>query len=126
MYYENHRLYEFESKILDIFPNVEDKNRLNIVIVAESAFYPTSGGQLHDIGTMTIDGVTYDVVDVTKVGKSILHYLNNDLPGDKTQYIGKDISATLDAERRGLLRAHHTGTHIVYAACRDVLGPHIW
>lgn len=32
----------------------------------------------------------------------------------------------VDEERRSILRSFHTGTHIVYAAARRVLGPHVW
>jgi alanyl-tRNA synthetase len=36
------------------------------------------------------------------------------------------VNLKIDSERRNQLRAHHTGTHIVFAACRKVLGPHVW
>jgi alanyl-tRNA synthetase len=39
---------------------------------------------------------------------------------------GRKVAVSIDRERRNQLRAHHTGTHIVFAATRKVLGPHIW
>lgn len=57
LYYENHRLYEFEGRIVGILENVEDKQKgKNIVLFDRSAFYPTSGGQVHDLGTVQIEG----------------------------------------------------------------------
>lgn len=64
--------------------------------------------------------------NVEKVGKSVLHILSEPLPQDIDFYVGKPITGRLDLERRRVLRNHHTATHIVFAACRQVLGPHIW
>ena len=36
------------------------------------------------------------------------------------------VKVTIDEDRRKQLQAHHTGTHIVFASCRKVLGPHVW
>lgn len=44
IYFSDHRIRGFEAKILEIFMNVKDKNKRNIVILDRSAFYPTSGG----------------------------------------------------------------------------------
>eukprot|EP00357_Protocruzia_adherens_P036422 CAMPEP_0115033840 /NCGR_PEP_ID=MMETSP0216-20121206/40213_1 /TAXON_ID=223996 /ORGANISM="Protocruzia adherens, Strain Boccale" /LENGTH=961 /DNA_ID=CAMNT_0002412447 /DNA_START=107 /DNA_END=2992 /DNA_ORIENTATION=+ len=126
LYYDNHHLYDFEAKILDIFPNLKNKNALDLVILDQSAFYPTSGGQQHDIGTMTIKGEKYDVVNVEKVGHSIMHVLDRPLEGEIDSYKGETVQAHVDFDRRNQLRNHHTGTHIIFAACRKVLGPHIW
>jgi len=65
-------------------------------------------------------------VNVEKVGKSVLHILNEPLPVEDKFYINKEVIGEIDVERRSLLRNHHTGTHIVFAACRRVLGPHVW
>lgn len=55
----------------------------------------------------------------------VLHILDQELP--ETDAIkGKKVFGTINKERRSQLRAHHTGTHIVFAACRKVLGPHVW
>lgn len=126
LYYQDHKLYDFESTVQDVFLNIKQNNRPNIVILNESAFYPTSGGQVHDMGTLTLDGITYNVVNCEKVGKSVLHILDQDLTQDKETLIGKPVVCRVDEARRSQLRAHHTGTHVVFASCRQVLGPHIW
>ncbi len=62
LYYQNHKLYEFDAKVVTILQNVENKVKgTNIVILDRSAFYPTSGGQVNDLGTMEIEGKTYQV-----------------------------------------------------------------
>lgn len=45
---------------------------------------------------------------------------------DDVELIGAQVSGLVDLNRRVQLQAHHTGTHIVFASCRKVLGPHIW
>ena len=95
----------------------------NIVILDKSAFYPTSGGQVHDLGSLTIKEKVYQVYNVEKVGHCFLHYVNEILDDS---IIGADVHGKIDVERRNILRAFHTGTHIVYAATRRVLGPHVW
>lgn len=59
-----------------------------------------------------------------KVGRCFLHYLDKEV--DPLKVIGQLAEGKIDAERRSTLRSFHTGTHIVYAASRRVLGPHIW
>ncbi len=89
----------------------------NLVILKKTGFYPTSGGQLHDLGT--IDGVA--IKEVRKVGPIVIHILEKSLPTKRTK-----VRCTIDPHRRRILMSHHTGTHIVNAAAREILGPHIW
>ena len=88
------------------------------MILDRSAFYPTSGGQEHDTGTLTVNGVKYDVVDAEKVGKCVLHILDRELEASNDQIIGASVDCTIDEARRSQLRNHHTATHIVFASCR--------
>lgn len=81
---------------------------------------------MHDIGTLTIENVSYKVKNCEKVGKCVFHYLEESLPKSKDHYIGVKINGEIDYQRRSQLRSHHTGTHIVFASCREYLGPHIW
>ena len=109
--------------------NKDDKNfrnKNNIVILDKSLFYPTSGGQQNDTGYINIEGEKYDVVNVEKVGKCTIHDLDRELKGDLKGYVGKSIQGWIDLEKRFQLTCHHTGTHVVFAASRKVLGGHIW
>lgn len=85
---------------LEILPNMTNHTN-NIVVLDQSGFYPTSGGQEHDTGTMTINGTLYkvsssgcglshygcqlQVVDVEKVGPAVLHFLDNPVPVKKVR-----------------------------------------
>jgi len=127
LFYTQPNQFNFKGKILDVFANLKQNNVRNIVILDKSSFYPTSGGQSNDLGTLTIEGETYNVVNCEKVGKCVLHILDRPLPNpDVSHYKNLEISGTIDEDRRKQLRNHHTATHIVFAACRKVLGPHVW
>jgi alanyl-tRNA synthetase len=128
LYYTDHKAYDFQGKILEVMLNVVDHSKPNIVVLDQSSFYPTSGGQEHDDGQMWIDGAEYEVVDVLKVGPCVLHVLNPPLPSaaNYDSYKGREVRGLVNVERRSQLRNNHTATHIVYASCRKVLGPHVW
>ena len=123
LYYNDHKLMNFNTKVVDVLPNITQGGIKNIVILAESAFYPTSGGQAHDTGRLIIKGATYNVMDAEKVGHCVLHIVDHAVEGD---IIGENVEGYIDADRRRQLRNHHTATHIIFAACRRVLGPHVW
>lgn len=61
-----------------------------------------------------------------KVGKVVMHKVDKELPGEGADLKGKKVAGQVDETRRAQLQAHHTGTHIIFASCRNVLGPHIW
>ena len=126
LYYDDQKQEKFEGKIIDVFVNLgkEHLNKKNIVILDKSAFYPTSGGQLHDTGILEIQGEIYKVINVEKVGNCTLHILDKEVPEGDLK--GVVVKGTIDMERRKQLMAHHTGTHIVFAAARKILGPHVW
>jgi alanyl-tRNA synthetase len=127
LYYKDHNLYNFDANIVDVFANVLDGGKRNILIVDKSAIYPTSGGQQHDTATVKVEGIEepFKIINAEKVGKVILHILDRELPNYEALK-GKSVHIMIDADRRSQLRAHHTGTHIVFASCRKVLGPHVW
>lgn len=82
---------------------------------------------MHDTASVKFEGLDqeFNVVNVEKVGKVVLHILDKEVPSVEAVK-GKTVHLVIDKVRRNQLKAHHTGTHIVYAACRKVLGPHVW
>ena len=123
LYYQDHNLMRFSAKVVEVLPNVTQGGIRNILILDQSAFYPSSGGQEHDNGKVVIGGSEYTVVDAEKVGRCVLHILDRAVEGE---VIGHEVQSEIDQVRRRQLRNHHTATHIVFASCRRVLGPHVW
>ncbi len=109
-FYEDDKRMNFEAKVLKVLPG-------GVVVLDQTYFYPRSGGEEPDHGSM--DGSR--VVDVDKVGNVVLHKVDN-----PTFRKGDVVHCTIDPERRRQLTIHHTAAHIVNAACREVLGQHIW
>ncbi len=111
LYYDDYRLVEFKAKVLKVLNN-------RYIVLDKTAFYPTSGGQLHDIGW--IDGIA--VKDVFKIGSVIVHELE-DASRIKEGII---VECKIDLERRVKLAQLHTATHIINGAARELLGRHVW
>lgn len=109
LYFDDYTKIDFEAKVLKII----GKN----VILDQTAVYPTSGGQLHDNGTL--NGEKF--VDVFKQGSVIAHVMENE-PKFK---VGGAVKGKIDMDKRKQLSQHHTSTHIVNAAARKVLGRHV-
>ncbi|MFW6450510.1 MAG: alanine--tRNA ligase, partial [Nanoarchaeota archaeon] len=108
-YFNDYTKTEFDGKVLKI---IENK-----VILERTLFYPTSGGQLHDTGHIENN----EVVDVFKQGGIIVHVMH-DKPDFKE---GDTVKGHVDFERRRQLAQHHTATHIVNLAAREILGNHV-
>jgi len=86
-------------------------------------FYAESGGQAGDQGELEWDGGRARVTDVQKqAGDLHVHDLEI-LDGVLTP--GARVRLAVDAERRASTRANHSATHLLHAALRNVLGPHV-
>jgi len=115
LYYDNQQRTEFEAVVLDVFERDEGYD----VVLDQSMFYPEGGGQPADHGTLTTDDVTAEVLDVQIRDDVILHHTDRD-PGK-----GEFVRGQIDIDRRRRLMRHHTATHIIGHATRQVLGDHI-
>jgi len=88
------------------------------VVLDRTYFYPTGGGQVADRGHLG----DLEVVDVGRRGPHVLHRLER--PGPF--HVGERVRARIDPTRRTQLMQHHTATHLLNGALREVLGPHVW
>ena len=93
------------------------------VVLDSTPFYAESGGQVGDTGTITGPGGAVDVTDCT-YGVATLH-LHHAQGADKILSVGDDVIASIDVDRRAAIRRNHTGTHLLHAALRSVLGEHV-
>src|ERR1017187_9780141 len=113
LYYDSSETHEFDSVVEDVAPLSPEQARPS-VILRESAFYPTSGGQVHDTGWLTLDG---DRLRVSEVGDredgKVLHYLE---APTRPPIAGATVRGSIDPERRRDHMQQHTGQHVLSAA----------
>ncbi len=102
-----------------ILATASDGDR-NLVLLKETPFYAESGGQVSDSGVIRSSGEEIRVLDVQKGNEGHLHVVER-LPEDPS---GRWI-ASVDPEKRSEITKHHTATHLMHAALRQVLGEHV-
>jgi alanyl-tRNA synthetase len=115
LYYDDQDRMEFEAIVLEVIEREEGYD----VVLDQTMFYPEGGGQPSDTGSLSTDDTTVEIRDVQQQDGVILHHADGD-PGK-----GEFIRGQIDAVRRQRLMAHHTATHIIGHAARQVLGEHI-
>ncbi|QLG60650.1 alanine--tRNA ligase [Halorarum salinum] len=115
LYYDDQERTEFEAVVLDVFEREDGYD----VVLDQTMFYPEGGGQPADRGTLSTDDVTAEVTDVQIRDGVVLHRADED-PGK-----GEFVRGQVDGERRRRLMRHHTATHVVGYAAREVLGAHV-
>ena len=91
------------------------------VILDRTPFYAESGGQIADEGTISADGAHLSVVDVQRPVKGLITHTVEVLTGPLR--VGSPVLAEVDPEWRISACQAHSGTHVVHAALRQVLGP---
>ncbi len=90
------------------------------VVLDRTPFYAESGGQDSDAGVITGGGVSAEVLDVQRPVKGLVAHQVRVLEGEFG--VGERIHAAVDPEWRLGARQAHSGTHVVHAALRQVLG----
>jgi alanyl-tRNA synthetase len=94
------------------------------IVLEETPFYLQSGGQVSDVGTLRNDfGFSASVSDLESVGSGIRAHKVRVHTGDIA--VGAPVIAEIDEARREATRRNHTATHLLHAALRQVLGPHV-
>jgi alanyl-tRNA synthetase len=93
------------------------------IVLNQTPFYAESGGQVGDTGTMTGDGVRVRVTDTQKKAGDLFVHIGTVEQG--TLKPGTALLLEVDHARRSSIRAHHSATHLLHEALRQVLGDHI-
>lgn len=94
-----------------------------IVIANQTPFYGESGGQMGDVGIIETPSGKICVEDTQrKLGDLIIHY-GHIIEGEVK--VGDASHFTVDAERRTMLRANHSATHLLHKTLRKLLGDHV-
>jgi len=113
LYYSSPHKREFEAEVL--------RRRGDWVVLDRTAFFPEGGGQPADKGVLKSKTKEFEVLDVQKKEGVVLHKIE-----PSTLRAGQEVSGELDWKRRSAFMRHHTATHILLGALRNLLGDHVW
>ena len=93
------------------------------IVLNQTPFYAESGGQVGDTGLLTGEGVKFRVTDTQKKAGDLFVHVGTVEQG--TLKVGTALQLEVDHGRRSSIRAHHSATHLLHEALRQVLGDHI-
>jgi len=118
---------EASSKILVIWKDLERKDIANtgdeiFIACDQTPFYAEAGGQIGDRGIFASKSATGNILDCKKQGKVFIHKAIVNKGSIKK---GEVIEMSVEKEKRSAIAIHHSSTHLVHAALREVLGDHV-
>ncbi|MGY1742828.1 MULTISPECIES: alanine--tRNA ligase [unclassified Blastococcus] len=119
-----------DSRVLAVVSDLTDSDgaetvagpgEVTRVVLDRTPFYAESGGQVADAGALVWDGGRAEVLDVQRPVKGLVAHQVRVLEGELRA--GVSLTAEVDREWRLSACQAHSGTHVVHAALRQVLGP---
>ena len=95
------------------------------LVLDHTPFYSESGGQVGDKGWLYSSDRTVMVAEVEGVHSPVQGVRAHKITARQSIAVGEKLVAVVDAELRNATRRHHTATHLLHAALRQVLGSHV-
>ena len=122
------QLKDDRCKVLALLRDGQQVNQLEVgeeglVILDRTPFYAESGGQVGDTGSLIGAHAQFVVSDTRKQGGR--YHLHHGVLETGVLQQGDSVQASVDASRRADIVRHHSATHLLHAALRQVLGAHV-
>ena len=95
------------------------------VVLDRTVIYAESGGQVADTGAFYDHSGRQELADVTGAFYPVAGLIAHRVVAKETLRVGDRVRVVADAERRARIIRNHTGTHLVHAALRNILGTHV-
>jgi len=111
---------ESKTKVLQYRKVSAKKKEFYQIVLEETPFYAESGGQVGDSGVLRLGDATIEIFDTKKENDLILHFAQK-IPAK----MEGEVLAQVNSSRRKEICQHHSATHLLHAALRQVLGTHV-
>ena len=95
------------------------------VVLDHTSFYGDSGGQIGDTGWFTSPDGNTTVAEITGCVLPVQGVRAHKAVLKQDLAVGDHVNTVVDGERRDAIKRNHTGTHLLHAALRQVLGTHV-
>ena len=123
--------FSSESEVLSIIDidlnkkleNFEDTNNEFFIILDQTPFYPEGGGQVGDVGFLKSGDTKIKILDTQEIVEGYIFHKAKIDKGNIS--ISDPVNAIVDKDMRNASKRNHTGTHLLHAALREILGKHV-
>jgi alanyl-tRNA synthetase len=95
------------------------------VVLDRTVIYAESGGQMADAGAFYDNSGAQLLAEVTSAFYPVPGLVAHKVVAKETLRVGDRVAVVADAERRARIIRNHSGTHLVHAALRNILGTHV-
>jgi alanyl-tRNA synthetase len=95
------------------------------IILDRTVIYAESGGQVADTGAFYDNSESQQLAEVKGAFYPVAGLVAHKVVAKETLRVGDRVAVIADAERRGRIVRNHTGTHLIHAALRNILGAHV-
>ncbi len=95
------------------------------VVLDRTVIYAESGGQVADTGAFCDNSGSQELAEVKGAFYPVAGLIAHKVVAKETLRVGDRVAVVADAERRARIIRNHTGTHLVHAALRNILGTHV-
>ena len=126
--FSGYRTLEQDSEIVAIL--IEDsqaqsvkQDQKAVLVLNVTPFYAESGGQVGDTGIICANGSEFIVEDTQYLSNKVIGHIGHVAAGEFAT--GKNVCAQVNTGKRKSTMKNHSATHLLHAALKNVLGPHV-
>ena len=126
--FSGYRTLEQDSEIVAIL--IEDSQAQSVkqgqkavLVLNATPFYAESGGQVGDTGIIRANGSEFIVEDTQYLSNKVIAHIGHVAAGEFAT--GKNVCAQVNIGKRKSTMKNHSATHLLHAALKNVLGPHV-
>ncbi len=126
--FKGYELLETNGAVLALYRDGAQVKELKageagVVVLDQTPFYAESGGQVGDQGTLSTAAAKFDVQDTQKIQADVFGH--HGVVSSGTLKVGDKVQAAVNHELRARTVRHHSATHLMHKALRQVLGDHV-
>jgi alanyl-tRNA synthetase len=95
------------------------------IVLDHTVIYAESGGQVADTGVFYDNSESQELAEVKGAFYPVAGLIAHKVVAKETLRVGDRVAVVADADRRARIIRNHSGTHLVHAALRNILGTHV-
>jgi alanyl-tRNA synthetase len=95
------------------------------IVLDRTTIYAESGGQIADTGALFDNDMSMQVAEVKSAYYPVAGLIAHKIVAKEDLAVGDRVATVADAARRARVKRNHTGTHLMHAALRNILGTHV-